>query len=371
MLKTLNWYIAKNFMVTFLTAIAILTFGITGARLTSMFDYVSAGGDPSLAFQFILYVLPVALALTIPWAALVSIMLVFGRLSADSEVTAMRACGVSILQIVAPIIALTFGLTCICLYIQLEVGPVNLGKSRSLVRNVAVDAPMALFKPGIPLQFDDMQIMIDSKEQDSNNKDRGTIRGVQIYRMNGDKLQQDISAAEGRIEVNKETQELEIILTDTLIIDHLKDGQEQERPTAGESRITIEYGKKFSRKALLQRDKFVGYKDLYARILLARKGNSKAETSKLETEFNQRIALAISPIAFLLLGLPLAIRTSRRETSVGLFLSVILAGVYYGAILLANVLSEVPMVFPQYLVWLAPLLYQGFGAYYIFKIARR
>ena len=364
MLKTLNWYIAKNFLITFIAAIGVLTFGMTGARLVKVFEYISEGVDSTAAFKFLLYVLPVALSYTIPWAALVSIMLVFGRLSADNEITAMRACGVSILQIVAPIIAITFGLSCACLYIQMEAGPVNLGKSRDVVKMVALDSPLALFKPGIPQQFDDMKILIDSKEDD------GTIRGVQIYRMEDNQVKQDISASVGWIDVDEKSQKLKIELENTVIIDYMKDSV-QERPTAGHSSIELEYGKRFNQISVLKRDKFENFRTLYARSVLERQNGNMVRVCEIETELNQRVVMALSPIAFLLLGLPMAIRTSRRETSVGLFMSVLLAGIYFGAILGANVLRSVPQMFPQYLVWLVPILYQAFGAYYIFHIAKR
>ena len=363
MLKTLNWYIAKNFIVTFLTAIGVLTFGMTGARLIKVFEYISQGVNSGAAFKFLLYVLPVVLSYSIPWAALVSIMLVFGRLSADNEITAMRACGVSILQIVAPLIAVAFALSCICLYIQLEVAPVNLAKSKEIVKQVFLDSPLALFKPGIPMQFDDLKVLIDSKDED------GTIRGVQIYRMEGNDVKQDISASAGRIRVDASVQKLFIELKDAVIIDYSK--TDQQRPTAGLCSIEIEYGKKYNQISVRKRDKFEGYKELYARIVIARRLGDKRYTSQLETELNQRVAMGLSPIAFLLLGLPMAIRTSRRETSVGLFISVLLAGIYFGAILGAVVLSSKYQLYPQYLVWIAPILYQVFGAYYIFHIARR
>lgn len=365
MLKTLNWYIIKNFVVTFITAIAILTFGMTGARLIRVFEYISDGVEASAAFQFLFYMIPVALAFTIPWAALVSIMLIFGRLSADNEITAMRACGVSILQIVAPIIMISFGLTCLCLYIQLEAGPYCISKSRDVVKNVAVDSPMAMFKPGLPLEFDNLRVMIDSKD------DQGNIRGIQIYRMDGDQLEQDISASTGKIEVNESEQILTIVLDNTFIIDHLKDGKEQERPKAGRSSIKINYGEKFNQSSVIKRDKYEGFRQLYARSVIERRNKNDVRISQIETELNQRVALALAPMAFLLLGLPMAIRTSRRETSVGLFMSVLLAGIYFGSILATDALRSIPQAFPQHLVWLPPALYQIFGAYYIFNLARR
>ena len=84
-MKILNWYVTKSFLVTFLMAIAILTFGMTGAQLMKAFAYLSQGIPFSLVGEFLLYTLPMALAFTIPWASLVSIMLVFGRMSADNE----------------------------------------------------------------------------------------------------------------------------------------------------------------------------------------------------------------------------------------------------------------------------------------------
>ena len=91
----------------------------------------------------------------------------------------------------------------------------------------------------------------------------------------------------------------------------------------------------------------------------------------LGARFEKYIVSVDHWIAFLLLGMPLAVRTSRRETSVGLFLSVLLAGIYFGGVLISDALRESPKLYPQYLVWIPPALFQIFGAVYIFKIARR
>ena len=52
-------------------------------------------------------------------------------------------------------------------------------------------------------------------------------------------------------------------------------------------------------------------------------------------------------------------------------MSVLLAGLYFGAVLVSDALRESPKLFPQYIVWIPPALYQIFGAIYIFKIAKR
>lgn len=370
MLKTLNFYVMKNFLYTFLMAMLVLTFGMTGARLIKVFEIISQGVSIGSAMMFMLYVLPVALGFTIPWAALVSIMLVFGRLSADNEITAMRACGVSILQIVAPIIMLTFALTCLCLYLNFELGPRYLGKSRVLVEKTAIDQPLSIIEPGIPFNdYEDLSIYIDQKDNKT-----GQIRNIQVYRLNKDqkRVEQDVTASSGRIEVDREKQIMYIVLENATIIAYeSREDEHPKRSFANQLKFALEYGKDFNKQRISIRDKHLGYKGLYARSIIERARNRKDRVAEIETELNQRVALALAPMAFLLLGLPMAIRTSRRETSIGLFLSVLLAGLYFGGVLVSDSLSGIPNAYPQYIVWIPPILYQIFGAIYIFRIARR
>ena len=319
MLKTLNFYVMKNFLYTVLMAMLVLTFGMTGARLIKVFEIISQGVSIGSAMLFMLYVLPVALGFTIPWAALVSIMLVFGRLSADNEITAMRACGISILQIVAPIIMLTFALTCLCLYLNFELGPRYLGKSRVIVEKTAIDQPLSVLEPGIPFEFEELSIYIDQKDNKT-----GKIRNIQVYRLNKDqkRVEQDVTASSGRIEVDRIKQIMYIVLENATIIAYeSKEDEHPKRSFANQLKFALEYGKEFNNQRISIRDKHLGYKVLYARSIIERSRNKRDRVAEIETELNQRVALALAPMAFLLLGLPMAIRTSRRETSIGLFLS--------------------------------------------------
>ena len=153
-MKTLNWYVTRGFLVSFFMAILVLTFGMTGANLIKVLDLLSKGISFLTFCKFTLYILPFILTFTVPWAVMVGVMLVFGRMSADSEITAMRACGVSILQIVSPILLLTVALTGLCLYLQVELGPPLLGKSRNMMEVAVINQPLAIFEPGKQIQYE-------------------------------------------------------------------------------------------------------------------------------------------------------------------------------------------------------------------------
>ena len=368
----LNWYITKNFLATFGMSIVVLTFAITGNSLMKVIDYISQGVSPMIAGKFLLLALPMALAFSIPWAALVSIMLVFGRLSADNEITAMRACGISILQIISPIIVSSFLLTCVCLWLQLQVGPPALGEARDLVKSAAASSPLSFFTPGIPVQLDKYTFFVDGADSSSGED---LIYGVQIYMPDRDgKTKADILASRGKLSVDPVTQVLTVTLYKALV-EAVEGNDNDLQPGYSESvDLHIPFGDSYNQKDLSPRDKYLSYKGLFARLAIYMKRGKDAagvDATAINVEINQRIALALAPIAFMMLGMPLAIRTSRRETSIGLILSVALGALYYGGVLVSDALRNHPQLYPQYVVWIPPLLFQLFGVIYLTKIARK
>ena len=374
-MKTLNWYVTRGFLVAFFMAIGILTFAMTGANLIKVMNYMSQGVSFWTFCEFTLYILPIVLTFTVPWAVMVAVMLVFGRLSADSEITAMRACGVSILQIVSPIMLITVLLTALCLYMQVELGPPLLGKSRNMMDVAVINQPLALFEPGKQIQLENHLLYIDDKEG------KNIIKGVQLYilkkastedrrRNKSQEVLQDVSAKTGEVFTDKENQVLVVRLYDCMIEDkNRRDGEGVQRMYAEKLEFKYYYGQRAQKEKLSVKPKYMRLADLMGRIRLTKEINK--DTTELEVEMNQRIAFALSPIAFLLLGLPLAIRTNRRETSIGLFLSVILAGVFFLAIILCESFCSFPWLYPQYLLWLPNIIYQIAGAVMTYRISQR
>ena len=364
-MKILNTYVVRGFITAFAMAILILTFGMTGANLVKVLDYVSQG-IPFMTFvQFTACILPIILTFTVPWAVMVAVMLVFGRLSADNEITAMRACGISIMQIVSPILLITFGLTVLCLYLQVEIGPPLLGKSRDLMEVAVINQPMAMFEPGKSVEYENTLIYINDKEGDDK------LVGVNLYTLSGkDSYSQSIEAEYGQVMVDKEKQIMTIKLFNCMVEDRSQgDSGTLDRFFTSELAFDFHYGKQANAERLSIKPKYMRLADLMGRIHMVKKINQ--DTTELEIELNQRIAFALSPIAFLLLGLPLAIRTSRRETSVGLFLSVILAGVFFLAIIFFESLENFPQFYPQYLLWIPNIVFQIIGAVMTYRISQR
>ena len=376
-MRILNRYVTKSFMLAFCMAILILTFAMTGANLIKVLDFVSRGIPLSVFGTYTLYMLPRILTFTVPWAVMVAVMLVFGRMSADSEITAMRACGISIFQIASPLLLITIGLTALCVYLQVEVGPPLLGKSRGMMEQAGLERPLAMFEPGHPLSLDSggSSIVINVDNKSGDNELQGLLL-CKARREDKDSIvEQTIMAERGTITADNNTQMLTIVLKDCITSNRsLQTGKDNafdsvDRVFSNELVFKFNYGKNANAGKVSVRAKYMKLSDLLGEI--QRYKRNGLPTLDLEIELNKRIAFALSPIAFLLLGMPLAIRTGRRETSVGLFISVILAGVFFMAVIMCQSLDNFPHLYPQYLLWIPNIIFQILGAVLTWRISQR
>lgn len=100
-----------------------------------------------------------------PLALLVASVLVFSRLSADSEIAAMRACGVNLLTVMrAPLLFALF-CTVMGLFVNNEIVPRGHQIRRDLARRISVGAGLELLEPGRVIDdFPKVKIYFEEKE---------------------------------------------------------------------------------------------------------------------------------------------------------------------------------------------------------------
>ena len=104
-MKLIDRFVSRELLVNVLFAIAVLSLVLVVGNIFRKLLPLLVNHDVPMEYliAFIAYVLPFSLIFTIPWGLLTAIILVFGRLSADNELIALRSNGVSVTRICIPL----------------------------------------------------------------------------------------------------------------------------------------------------------------------------------------------------------------------------------------------------------------------------
>ena len=376
-MRIINWHIARNLIFTLLMAMGVLAFIMLSVHFFRAFELLSKGASIGMMFRMIGMLMPDVLRYAMPLAMLVATVLVFSRMSADDEITALRASGISLWQIVAPGLVLAILLCALGLWLGFWVSPDMRYRSKQLEwMLLAGDRPDTLIEPGRTITYQGQSIYVGSRD------DNGLLHDIHItVAQQNDKTIMDLTAATGSVSNDEEGRRLDLFLND-FTITYLpilpKNGahdapalasaaSETPQFVTGKSLIfPWEYGNAPERK-LERKLKMMPADMLFGNLAWTRSRHK--DTTKHWLEFHQRLALAFSPLAFLLLGIPFGIRNRRSETSAGLIVCVILALVFYAFLLLADCLANRPACHPEIIIWIPNLLFEALGLAFLVKKA--
>ncbi len=354
---------------------AVLVLGNVFKQLLE--QVVNKSAPPALILSFIQYVIPFSLTFTLPWGFLTSVLLVFGRLSADNELTAMRTSGLSIPRISLPVAVLAAVFTAVCLWINLDVAPRAQEAMKSAIVNIATSNPLAFFgSDRVISELPDNKIYVERVEPNP------TGQGNKLYNLHIYNIDEHgalvfvMFAREGSLELKQievktpgapSKKELGIVLS---YFQGRYEGRDNGHPDdiarwhAGSSieqgSISISLEKLYEQKKKIGGVSTLGLEELL-----------KSERPEAVVEFNKRLSFAMATLAFALFAIPLAITAQRKETSVGFAISLAIGLVYYLLFFLTDFARSRPKLHPELLVWAPNALFFLIGSIRFAQLSRR
>src|SRR6478736_6917528 len=157
--RIIDRYIIREVVPPFLLALLVFTFILIIPFIIDLAEQMIAKGVPGMTIlQLAITLLPQALALTIPMALLIGLLVGLGRLSADREFVVMMACGISPYRLLQPI--LVFAVVCwgMTSWVLIKAMPDGNQKYREMSTEIAMNRAEGEVKPRV--FFDDFPNLV-------------------------------------------------------------------------------------------------------------------------------------------------------------------------------------------------------------------
>ena len=392
-MKTIDRYILKQLIsVTFLGVLSLTMLLLLGQLFKELHALlVESGAPPTIVIDFILQVIPFSLTFSVPWGFLTAVLLVYGRLAADNELTSMRMAGLSLWRLSVPAIGMGIALSALCYYINIEVAPKGKNAMSDLVMKAAMDNPRNLLNSSQSVtKLDKVQLYIEQRSGDE-------LKGLHVYPIaKGSDMSSDFdaihaeSATIGDFDLKSRLLQLTLknariergsgALTDMPAIAvmplrihiPIKDQRKlkSNRFTNSEIAYVLNHIKttlQLDMKALERYEDNAAVQPAFpcADLLWAevRKdvnyyNSMKQKKNRLafETEGVQRASFACACIVFSLIGVPLAITARRKDTSTGFAIGILVAAVYFVALVFCELSRKSEGITPYIVLWLPNII---------------
>ena len=307
------------------------------------------------------YLFPHMLLYIIPMASMAGVIIGFSRLANDREILAFKACGVSLRQMLPPVLIISALIATVTGYFSVRLIPLGEQGMKQLMFQLAKEKiDKGLKEKEFTEALGDLVVYVDEIDE---NQD---WHGVYVSDMRG-RLQPLITMAKsGRLSSDVERMQVVVVLEDGTL--HNVDDQDNQvlrfkryqlqiplRPPGGEDMS------KLSRGAMSQTQLTAAAKEV---------GRHSKEGLGYRSEYHHRLIMPVGCFILSMIGLPLALQAGPGRRAVGIPLGLAVFVGYYITFTVTRVLSEegkLPLVFGM---WLPNILFLAFALYFLYRVDR-
>jgi LPS export ABC transporter permease LptG/LPS export ABC transporter permease LptF len=355
-------YILKEVLWHGLIGASVFTFMIFMRELTRILEAVvrNSAPFPSVAEIFFL-TLPAALKVTIPMGVLVGILLGLSRMAADSEVTAMRASGVSVRKFLKIISLFGIAAWLLALLNTVIIEPRSAAALARLQHKLAATQISFEVQPHVFYEgFKNHVLYVE---------DVSSASGAAVWK---NVFDADISMPGApKITIAKEAV-VRAIGNESIRL-HLVNGETHDTNSRTPDQYTITtFEETDIAISLPPMDKpvqeAVPVAQLSTRELFRQKYNPNKEFARWYwIEFNRRLALPTACLVLVLIGIPLGLSAKKGGKGAGFVLTIVLVFIYYFISIIGVSLARGGKISPVLGVWMANILFAIIGGFLLWR----
>lgn len=381
-MNLLDRYLFKSVLFSCSAAVGLFAFVLTLVNvLRDLLNYILAGRIALfMALKLVLLTIASVATYALPMGILTGVLLTLGRLSADSEITAMRANGISLPRLARPIILLAVLGGLFGLYVNFQTMPLaKITYERELAQAVRTD-PIRFLQPKTFVRdFRGVVVYVGEIEGPE-------IRDIWLWMLDEQsRAKQLIRAQSGHLDYDSEANEL-VVSLQRAQMEYRDDKNPEdfsEPPVVGTSGlarpIRLSLDQMFSRTGVRQKLPWMTYGELRAEqarlaaqtVPAAEEKQHARDQMKVTLTIQEKFNTALAVLSFALLAIPLGIKVSRRETSANLVVAVLLALGYYFLTTTVSWVDRHPEYRPDLLMWLPNAIFLALGLWLFSRIEKR
>jgi len=329
--------------------------------------------------QAFLLLLPFLLMFALPMGMLTAVLLVFGRFSADQELTAARSSGVSLLSLAAPILVLSLALCGVSAAVNLEIAPRCRVAYKDLMIRIGARLVTAAIPEGRPIRDFPGYVLIVSRVEGTN------ISGIYVSKWDAERNRAAGMAYARHGTLERSEQLLTVHLENIVGLEW--DGKKWNPGSADTFKETVSLKQldrpptkpdltdmtfRQLRAELDAIEQFPDPKNPPSSILVehAQAGSGADAATAILLQMNRQASVSFACFGFTLVGIPLGVRAHRRETNAGVTIALGLALLYYSLVILGQSLEARAGVLPYLIVWLPDFIFQSAGTILLWRANR-
>lgn len=378
-------YIFGSVLMTSLAALGLFVFVfLAGNVIKEVLEIFADGrGSPLLFVQLVALLIPYVFSFALPLGVLSGILMVLGRLSAQREIVACKAAGISLWKISLPIFFVALIGVGSAYMINHYYAPTARAQFKVIGKSLEND-PLALIAPRKFIkEYPGMVIYIGSKQGKR-------LQDFWIWELDDKKrAMRLLRAREGIFEYEPESQSMLLTLknaTAELRDASTPDDLSKVQPIArlGDTVIRMPLDQLFGSRGSEKRLSNMGLGELKQEYQTAEAerqtalAEGRSEQVQLAEQrmhtinmtIQRNSAMAFSVLALTCVGLPLSIQAGRKENFANVALALGLALSHYFAMVTVSMVENRTELQPELLIWLPNLLFLGIGGFLLYKANR-
>jgi lipopolysaccharide export system permease protein len=422
-MKTLSRYLILESVGPFAFGLAIITLVLIMDFLVDIMNLI-IGKGLSISLVVELFVLNLAwmVALAVPMAVLVAVLMAFGRLASDNEITACKACGISFYRLIFPMLTAATILTLVMIWFNDRVLPESNHKARMLLTDITRKKPTWSLEENIFLDhFEGYSIKVRTIARKTSE-----ITDIIVIQTAG--AERIITAKQGLMYFTPDGSTLMLELEDGEILDvdprnasgytrtefakqtiaipgASSDLQRTSESSRGDREMSVEMmrdqNKNRQKKLddlLVQGDSVIGAamaalfspspddstnkpigkvynlnRETRAKLTFLSKNalNYDKEINSMEVEIQKKFSIPVACIAFVLIGAPLGSMARKGGFATGISLSLFFFIVYWAFLIFGEQLADADTLPAFWAMWLPNFIISGVGIVLIIMYIRQ